>query len=50
MREKTAAAFPNGRYVEIAACGHFSPMERPDAFADLVTAFLEPERATSHLS
>jgi pimeloyl-ACP methyl ester carboxylesterase len=45
--EKTAAAFPNGRYVEIAACGHFSPMERPDAFADLVQAFLEPESATS---
>lgn len=46
--ERTAAAFPNGRFVEIAACGHFSPIERPDAFADLVAEFVEPVPATEH--
>jgi 3-oxoadipate enol-lactonase len=46
--QRTAAAFPNGRFVEIAACGHFSPIERPDAFADLVAEFVEPALATDH--
>jgi 3-oxoadipate enol-lactonase len=46
--ERTAAVFPNGRYSEIAGCGHFLPIERPDAFADLVSAFLETVRADKH--
>jgi 3-oxoadipate enol-lactonase len=36
---KTAAAFRNGRYAPLDDCGHFSPIERPDAFADLVSTF-----------
>lgn len=35
----TAAAFPNGSYTEIADCGHFSPIERPDEFARIVEEF-----------
>ncbi len=33
---ETAAAFPNGRYREIADCGHFAPIERPEEFAAIV--------------
>jgi 3-oxoadipate enol-lactonase len=38
---RTAAAFPNARYEELAGCGHFSPLERPDLFAALVTRFID---------
>lgn len=37
---QTAAAFANGRYIEIPDCGHFSPIERPDTFAGIVEEFL----------
>jgi 3-oxoadipate enol-lactonase len=35
----TAAAFPHGSYAEIAGCGHFAPIERPDEFARIVEEF-----------
>lgn len=37
---QTAAAFANGRYIEIPDCGHFSPIERPDTFARIIEEFL----------
>lgn len=37
---RTAAAFANGRYVEIADCGHFSPIEHPAAFAGIAEELL----------
>ena len=36
----TAALAPNGRLVWMDGCGHLPMVERPEAFADLVRAFL----------
>ena len=35
-----AAAFPDGRFAVIEAAGHYGYLERPDAFADEIAAFL----------
>lgn len=36
----TSAALPNAHYVEIAEAGHFTPVERPIAFAAAIEGFL----------
>jgi pimeloyl-ACP methyl ester carboxylesterase len=34
-----AAALPDARFIELAACGHVTYAEQPDAFAHAVTVF-----------
>ena len=36
-----ASLIPGARFAEIAACGHIPCIERPDAYADAVAAFLK---------
>ena len=44
-----AAAFPNGRFELIAACGHLPQLEQPEALERLVEQFAAdlPRRAVS---
>lgn len=40
VAQGVARRVPSGRYQQIAGAGHLAPMERPDAVADAVLAFL----------
>jgi pimeloyl-ACP methyl ester carboxylesterase len=40
-QEKMAGMIPGARYAPIATAGHMSPLERPEEFHRLLTAFLE---------
>ncbi|MBT8475845.1 MAG: alpha/beta hydrolase, partial [Alphaproteobacteria bacterium] len=37
----TADLIPGARYAEIPGAGHLPCVEKPDEFADLITAFLK---------
>ena len=38
-----ASLIPGARYAELPGAGHLAPLERPDAFADLVAGALAPD-------
>jgi pimeloyl-ACP methyl ester carboxylesterase len=38
---KMAAAMPNGRFVEIAQCGHFPTLEYPEEVASAISHWME---------
>jgi pimeloyl-ACP methyl ester carboxylesterase len=40
---RMAAAMPNGRYVEIAECGHFPTLEYPDETAAAIDHWMEDQ-------
>ncbi len=41
---RMASLMPNGRYVELAACGHFPTLEYPDETAAALVHWLEDAR------
>jgi pimeloyl-ACP methyl ester carboxylesterase len=41
LSEEMAAAIPGARLVKIAACGHLSTMERPEAVTKELVAWME---------
>ena len=43
LAREVAAGIPNAKLVEIPGCGHCPPLERPEAFLDIVEPFLRSE-------